>query len=448
MSAALGCGTEAPPRFVKVGAVIDRTGSIAAPTWRDDIQLATDQANVALNQKAFANLQFHYLLNDSENDPDVASTRALQTRDQGAVLVVTDTSRDVISVNRKLNYDPATSTTPLPVVCFACNAPSINNPDATDIDPIAQAALRDSSQFVYRVMMSSSLIGRVLLNMVLADGASGDVNGDGRVKISFYSGDEPFGTGTVSAVNAAIEVSGRTVLTETILHPASVDENAYNWGADLALTDNGYNETTRTFDGDTDAVIEVTSFPVAVTRTFLTANYPRKLFHTQTFRVPSTIQNLGLQAEGQSGVAYLDLNGVSGTLFADAFKLMTQTDPIYRDSMAYDAMAVSYLAVIHAVHTHGLDDPTWVTPEQVRSSLQQLNDPAGTVIRPGEFGKAIDELRAGRTINYEGASGGVDFDAEGNVRNVLVEWTVQSGRFVDVSHFDCATSDACVKTGG
>jgi hypothetical protein len=132
-------------------------------------------------------------------------------------------------------------------------------------------------------------------------------------------------------------------------------------------------------------------------------------------------------------------------MFASAFKPITQVDPIYRDSMLYDAMAVSYLAIIRAVHVNLLDDPTWVTPDQVRDSLQAINDPAGTVIRPGEFDKAIDELRAGRTINYEGASGNVDFDVEGNVRNVLAEWMVQSGQFQDVNHYDCVASNACSK---
>ena len=44
-----------------------------------------------------------------------------------------------------------------------------------------------------------------------------------------------------------------------------------------------------------------------------------------------------------------------------------------------------------------------------------MASPPGEIIRPGEWAKAKKLLAQGKEINYEGASGNVDFDANGDV---------------------------------
>jgi branched-chain amino acid transport system substrate-binding protein len=51
----------------------------------------------------------------------------------------------------------------------------------------------------------------------------------------------------------------------------------------------------------------------------------------------------------------------------------------------------------------------------VSAGLRAISGPKGTVIYPGEFAKAKTLLRQGVRINYEGASGPVDFDAAGDI---------------------------------
>lgn len=41
------------------------------------------------------------------------------------------------------------------------------------------------------------------------------------------------------------------------------------------------------------------------------------------------------------------------------------------------------------------------------------------MIRPGEWAKAKELIDAGKDVNYEGASGNVDFDANGDVGGVF-----------------------------
>lgn len=73
---------------------------------------------------------------------------------------------------------------------------------------------------------------------------------------------------------------------------------------------------------------------------------------------------------------------------------------------AYDAAFLMALALEAA----GAADRS-----KVSAGLRAVSGPQGTVIYPGEFAKARALFRQGQRINYEGASGPVDFDAAGDV---------------------------------
>lgn len=51
----------------------------------------------------------------------------------------------------------------------------------------------------------------------------------------------------------------------------------------------------------------------------------------------------------------------------------------------------------------------------IAKALMEINDPTGEVINVGEWAKAKAAIAAGKAINYEGATGTVDFDANGDV---------------------------------
>lgn len=73
---------------------------------------------------------------------------------------------------------------------------------------------------------------------------------------------------------------------------------------------------------------------------------------------------------------------------------------------AYDAAFLMALAIEAA----GVADKG-----KVAAGLRAVSGPKGTVIYPGEFAKARGLLKQGVRINYEGASGPVDFDAAGDI---------------------------------
>lgn len=73
---------------------------------------------------------------------------------------------------------------------------------------------------------------------------------------------------------------------------------------------------------------------------------------------------------------------------------------------AYDAAFMMALAIEAA----GVADKA-----KVPAGLRAIAGPQGTVIYPGEFAKAKALIKQGARINYEGASGPVDFDAAGDI---------------------------------
>lgn len=61
---------------------------------------------------------------------------------------------------------------------------------------------------------------------------------------------------------------------------------------------------------------------------------------------------------------------------------------------------------------------------KIGAALREVANPPGTVIRPGEWEKAKAAIAAGEDINYEGASGNVDFDENGDVSGLFSVNTV------------------------
>src|SRR5437773_11216202 len=50
----------------------------------------------------------------------------------------------------------------------------------------------------------------------------------------------------------------------------------------------------------------------------------------------------------------------------------------------------------------------------------------GTVIKPGQWAAALTALSGGGDVNWEGAAGSEDFDANGDVRGPYEVWGVNS----------------------
>jgi branched-chain amino acid transport system substrate-binding protein len=91
---------------------------------------------------------------------------------------------------------------------------------------------------------------------------------------------------------------------------------------------------------------------------------------------------------------------------------------------SYDAAFLLALAI----EKNGSADRTGIS-----RALRAVASPPGEVILPGEWGKAKALIKAGQEINYEGATGTLDFDAAGDVSGVIIEMgvNVRQGSFIE-----------------
>jgi ABC-type branched-subunit amino acid transport system substrate-binding protein len=93
---------------------------------------------------------------------------------------------------------------------------------------------------------------------------------------------------------------------------------------------------------------------------------------------------------------------------------------------SYDAVIMIALGAIKAESTD---------PAEIRDAMRTLNDPSGEKVASGAAGikKAIELIKAGKAINYQGASGFSGWDDNGDVPSGFIEiWKYEGGKIVTV----------------
>lgn len=450
---AFGCGPSEPSAStVALGAVLDRTGSLAAASWVDSANLAIADANSGLDLSG-RGLRFKLQVSDSTNTPKVASQRAIELVSQkGVVGIITDSSQDDIALG-SLAYDADPSNDlNVPIVCMACTSPAINNPNSVNAaDPVNQATLRNEKHWNFRALMDAMPQAKVFVGIAQGKAPLGDINGDGHFKLGVYYSDEAFGRGFADALKVTVAALGLSIPSsvELIPHPATADPNAYDWASDIRRLVDTNNETTMAKDGIPDLVSFVT-FPQYVgsmAKSYGANGNGVPVLHTHVSRFPSVLRLAGTSLVGQEGTSHIQLApGPSGAVFASSLRAATGNDPQFLDAHTYDGVVALVLAV--AIAGRGLDDPSQVTGARVRDAMSRVSAAGGTIIRtgPAELAKAFDLIAADKPINYEGASGPLDFSPDGNVMDMLVLWKADSSAFGELATYDCISSPECPKT--
>jgi ABC-type branched-subunit amino acid transport system substrate-binding protein len=127
------------------------------------------------------------------------------------------------------------------------------------------------------------------------------------------------------------------------------------------------------------------------------------------------------QFDGMVGTAPSSLELAAGTAFEEAYAAeYGSTPPLPFMREIYDAVYLVALAAEKAQST----DPT-----DIRDAIREIANAPGEIVEPGTSGfeGALDLLKAGDDINYEGAAGPVDLDANGDVLIGAIEtWHVDA----------------------
>jgi ABC-type branched-subunit amino acid transport system substrate-binding protein len=146
-----------------------------------------------------------------------------------------------------------------------------------------------------------------------------------------------------------------------------------------------------------------------------------KFLFADGLRSQSLFDALGAaKYEGTPGT----ITGAPDAAFDAAYQQRTgrPVDAVPHIREAYDAVYLVALAATAANSGSGAD---------IRDNLRFVANPPGAIARYGsqEFARAVEVLRQGQDINYEGASGPVDLDVNGSLAAGLVEvWKIAGGR--------------------
>jgi len=134
----------------------------------------------------------------------------------------------------------------------------------------------------------------------------------------------------------------------------------------------------------------------------------------------------------------IDPAAVNGKLFAtragaytgeaaDIYKKLATDAGLKADAtyapQAYDAAFLLALAI----EKNGTADRAGLS-----KALRDVATAPGEKILPGEWSKAVELIKAGKDIDYDGAGGPAEFDAAGDVDGIIVEVDVKDGAFVEV----------------
>jgi len=447
----LGCSGEESKDTIPIhmSGTFSKTGVSAVSTWNDAFRLAADDASEGLAQANYPTgkrLSFDILVADTKNDVAITVQRALEmVQQQGAKVVINGTSSDTGALGKLAYDDDATNDIDVPIMCVACSSPALHNPTNVNADPAVQSTNRNEEGWIFGLAMSSlpqaNVLWNILVDQTAAGGVPGDLNGDGRVKISTIALDDGFGIGFQDAMQQVVATNSPNAVFEEIRHPKDANVDTYDWSDAINLMTDTLTENVS--DVAPDVVIEFTfpQFSLALVKAY-SSSIP--FLHTHSMREKTVVLSAEGRLDGQDGTSYLPSDGVSGEMFDERFRDVIEISRQSQwDSGVYDSAFLFALGTVLA--SKDMEDPSLVTGAQVRDAMKLLNDPLGEVIRigPDEFAKAARILADGGAINYEGASGPVDFDAYGRAKNRISHWRVENGNATDVAVYDCVAEAAC-----
>lgn len=424
-----------------IGAVVDQTTAEADTSWTQAMELAAEHMNAALASDGSFSKRFTLRIRDSQGLATVAGEEAAGLmRDQNAIALITDTT-ETARAALALVYSGVAQ---IPVQCSSCTSMTLTDSSVVGGGLEAQV-LRDSDGWLFRTVAD---IGPMSVIMSRRAAELGDVNRDGLRKVAVYSADDAFGREASDAITAAltmgdgVSVPSGTFVVEQIMHRPG-DPNRVDYGRDISRLLDGLTEavdgSSAVNDGEPDVVVVASqaanhaSFVAAYDA--LSSGAP--VLHFYRFRQSGSLYQLGSIADGVQGVSFVGTDGMSGRVFAKDFRAAYGFDPPALAATYYDNAVTLMLASLM----------TETTTSSMRLAVAGTSSrSAGSVpVGAGEDGlrSAVFAIASGMAIDYTGASGPVDYDVNGNVRDRVAAFEVRNNGFVETAVYDCVSEGSC-----
>jgi ABC-type branched-subunit amino acid transport system substrate-binding protein len=391
-AASSGGGT-APSFDLKIGDIVSLTGDLAAygPAIDKGAHVAVQVISDALAQDGITGITVDIVgTEDDQTDAKAggeAATKLVQT--DGVDMIMGPLGSTVTEAVAQ------SVTVPNEVVTISPSASASAITNLNDQGYLYRTAPADSAQAHFLVQLMGEQFGT-----------------DATINVGVRN--DSYGTGLQTDFSDAWTAAGGTI------------GESIAWNPDAATFDS---EAQKLVGGSPDGWL-IVDFPETFNKVgpalVRTGSWdPSKTFVTDGLRDNGLPDSAGTEAtEGLIGTSPTTASNPAAEGFDDAF---ASVDPanVKRgtfDVNAFDSVIVAFLAVLKA----GTADPTvW------KDELADVSGPGGTQYAFKDLAAAINDVVAGNDIDYEGASGPINFDESGDPTGQYDEWTFKNGK-VDV----------------
>ncbi|MEH6444142.1 MAG: ABC transporter substrate-binding protein [Oceanospirillaceae bacterium] len=374
---------------VKVGALMGITGPLAnfIPPILNAARLAESQINAAGG--ILGGQPFKLVVADSQASaqPSVDAANKLVNIENVAVIVGALSSGATVAAANAV-------TIPNKVVMIS---PSATAPSMTDtID----------NDYLYRLVPSDNYQGKVLAKAVLEEGLKA-------VAVTYVSND--YGEGIAETFKAEYQRLGGKITGYT-----KHEDKKNSYRGELA--------TLASKGGDALVVIAYAAGSGAkIVKQSLENGFFERFVGTDGLRDDILIAQVGgdaLKTSFFTSPTSPANNPLKDRLHNDITAAFGEGAGKPFSDQAYDATMLAALAIEKAGSTDRA---------AIKDALRKVANAPGEMVGPGEWAKAIALIKAGKEINYQGASGEHEFDANGDVKGFIGKYIVENNAYKQLS---------------
>jgi ABC-type branched-subunit amino acid transport system substrate-binding protein len=403
--AAVGCGGDGGAAGedisvdLRVGNLVPFTGDLS-PFGEPIDQAARIAAQVANEASSDAGIDASVRVVASE-DTQTDATAAVE----GATkLVQTDGVQLLMGALASTNTIPVAESVTIPNEVLQIS-PASTSPAITDLS---------DNGFVWRTPPTDAKQGEVM-----AQAISDEIGADATVSVGTRN--DAYGTALARVFEQAWRDGGGTIA------------QSVQWNPDAATFDTEAQQLTR---GNPDAWV-IIDFPETFAKVgpalVRTGRWdPTKTFATDGLRDNSLPQDVGRRATaGMRGTAPVPPEGSDAAqafdrLFQERAKQGVERQTF--DAHAFDAVILGFLSAVAADST---------TPADLKGNMQAVSGPPGTAYTFEQLPDAITALANGDEIDYQGASGPIDWDDNGDPTAATYElWQFENNEIVSLRTFE------------
>ena len=282
--------------------------------------------------------------------------------------------------------------------------------EVVQISPSATSpalSILEDGDFLYRTAVSDAAQGVVLARLARELGHE---------SAGLLYVNNAYGEGLARVFTESFEAEGGTV---TASVPQEPDQPSY------------VSELENATEGSPDVLIAM-SYPVSAgvyLREAIEGGYIDNFMFVDGTKSQDMFDQLGVENfEGFYGTApgaqESDATAIFRILYEERFGELP-SDPFLAET--FDAFAIAALAIEKAGEYDG---------PAVRDAMREVANAPGIKVGPGDFAKALDLIRRGEDIDYEGVAGSQNFDENGDVLNTIEIWKIEDGAITSTGRFE------------